>query len=268
MLARVSIFAFILFSFLMPGVVFAQTSSCCSQNGGVYACNSATSQLYCKDGTLSRECTCHVSTPTPSPSPTPTPIPTAVPTVPACVAYSTFDSASNSCKCNSGYAVNDNACVTYKEFCWSKFGGNSTFDESNNTCACSSGYAWNSETSTCVSFNDYCQKKLGDKSYYSSENNTCNCYPGYAIQDNKCQPIPSPIPPNITTSVKISPAPVPSSAPVKTENATPTPTKKNKSSTLIVKDLGEESFVAVAKPHNNFIKQILINIWNFITHHV
>ena len=104
MFAKLFVIIFVLFYFLIPKVIFAQTSSCCSQNGGVYACNSSTSELYCKDGTISRECVCKITTPTPSPSPIPTPIPT----LPSCVAYSTYDTTLNACKCNSGYIVKDN----------------------------------------------------------------------------------------------------------------------------------------------------------------
>lgn len=264
---------FVLFFLVLPqNKIYAQTSSCCSANGGIYGCNTVTSELYCKDGTISRECTCKASSPTPTPTPSPTPIPTSTPVfspipTPVCIAFSTYDQSLKMCKCNDGYTVNENKCITYKEYCIDKFGGNSIYDKEKNSCGCSSDYVWNIEGNKCISFNEFCQKKLGSKSYYDSEYNSCSCFQGYSIQDNNCKLIPTNIPsPQVTTSVKITSIPNPTTnitkIPVKNITSTISPSKN---SDLIVKNGNEKAFVVEKKQNYNPISQFLKKLFNLLT---
>jgi hypothetical protein len=263
MLVKVFVFVLLsLFLILSPRTVFAQ-ASCCTANGGAYACDYETSTLYCKDGTVSRECTCKQVSPTPTPSPTATP----VPTLPTCVPNSTYDTSINACKCNSGYTVKDNACILFKDFCWATYGGNSNYDSEKNGCTCAQGYGLTTDGKSCISYDEICRNGLGDKSSYNKENNNCVCHAGYSIQDNKCQPIPSPFLSPIVKQVNISkiPSPTPTDVPisqVKTEtipNKTITPEKHQD---LIVSSGG--NFVAEEKPQENIIKRFFSGIKNFL----
>lgn len=261
----VKVFAFFLvalFSFLAPRATFAQ-ASCCSTNGGAYACDYSTSTLYCKDGTVSRECTCKQATPTPSPSPSPTP----APTLPACVPNSSYDTSSKNCKCNSGYTVKDNTCVSFRDFCWATFGGNSTYDSGKDGCVCASGYAMRTDGKSCISFDDVCRNGLGEKSSYNKENNNCVCHSGYSIQDNKCQPIPSPFLSPIVKQVNISkiPSPTPTSEPTSNVKNQTTPIKTitpEKEQELVVSN--GEDFVTEKKQQENIIKRFFSAVKNLL----
>lgn len=253
--------ALVLFFFLIPLGVFAQTS-CCSANGGVYACDYSTSVLYCKDGTVSRECSCRQITPTPTLSPTPT----IIPTLPACVPNSSFDANLRACKCNSGYTVKDSACVSYRDFCWSTFGGNSNYDSDKDGCVCASGYAMRTDGKSCISYDEVCRNALGEKSSYNKENNNCVCHAGYSIQDNKCQPIPSPFLSPIVKQVNISKitSPKPTETPIAEKVSFPqkTVTPENEP-TLVVKNGG--NFVTEEKHRENIIQKFLSAIKNFLS---
>lgn len=264
MLIKVFVFVFVaIFSILTPRTVFSQTS-CCNANGGVYACDYSTSTLYCKDGTVSRECSCKQVTPTPIPSPTPTP----VPTLPACVANSSYDTSIKACKCSSGYTVKDNACISFRDFCWATFGGNSTYNSEKDVCVCASGYALGSDGKSCITFDEVCRNALGDKSSYNKENNNCVCHAGFSIQDNKCQPIPSPILSPIINEINISkiPSPIPTSEPVSRVKTEITPIKiitPEDEQELIVKD--GENFITEKKPQENIIKKFFSGLKNFLS---
>lgn len=264
MLVKVFVFVFIyLFLIFAPREIFAQ-SSCCSTNGGAYACDYSTSTLYCKDGSISRECTCKQVTPTPSSSPTPTPIPT----LPACVPNSSYDTGLKSCKCNSGYTVKDNTCVSFRDFCWATFGGNSNYDSSKDGCVCASGYALSSDGKSCISYDEVCRNGLGDKSSYNKENNNCVCHSGYSIRENKCQPIPSPFLSPIVKQVNISkiPSPIPTNEPTPQVKSEITPDKTvtpEKEQNLSVKNGG--SFVVEKKSEENIIQRFLSGIKNFLS---
>lgn len=253
-----ALFLVLIFYFIPTGS-FAQTA-CCSQNGGVYACDYSTSKLYCRDGTVSKDCTCKKVTYTPTPSPKPTP----VPTLPFCVPHSTYDKSLKGCKCDSGYIVSDNSCITYQDFCWQNFGGNSSYDKDNDRCVCSSGYAWDGKNNTCISLNKICQNNLGSKSYYNSEDKTCNCFQGYYIKDGKCSVIPTPIAfPTLESKIPITSAPYPIVSEDQNENiSSPSPTFSEKEQ--MVKSSGDDSFVTESKPQKNLIIRVLEVIWHLI----
>jgi len=266
MLVKVFIFILVyLFITLSPRAIFAQ-ASCCSANGGAYACDYITSTLYCKDGTVSRECTCKQATPTTMPTPTPTILP-AQPTLPTCVPNSSYDTSIKACKCSSGYTVKDNACVSFRDFCWATYGGNSNYDSEKDICTCAQGYSLTTDKKSCISYDEVCRNGLGDKSSYNKENNNCVCHAGYSIQDNKCQPIPSPFLSPIVKQVNISkiPSPTPTNAPISQVKPETTPIESvspEKQKDLIVKNVG--NFVTEEKHQDNIIKRFLSGIKNFL----
>lgn len=264
---KYKILLFLLVLFFQPTVVFAQLS-CCSQNGGTYACDYSTSKLYCKDGTVSTECTCRpADTPTPMPGPSPTVAPS--PTPPACPAYSAYDAASRVCKCNAGYLANGNVCVAYQDYCWTKYGGNSFYNTDTNECACVGGYTWNANQTSCISFGQLCQNRLGSKSYFDSNRNSCICNEGYFIQNGSCQPFPTQEPPLTQSTSQAIITPTPEPKPTTTlNNLLPTPTNTPPPKvfpTLALKGLGDE-YITVKKTNENGLAKILSSIWNFIIH--
>lgn len=259
---------FLIFSFF-PQPAFAQLD-CCGAHGGNYACDFSTKQLYCKDGTVSTVCSCTPqNTPTPTIGPTETPTPT--PTNPPCPNFASYDASSKSCKCVSGYVVNENVCVPNVEYCWIKYGGNATYDRDKNACSCPQGYTWNSDSTKCISYSQLCQNKLGSKSYYNSDSNSCNCYQGYSIHDNACQIIPTE---TITEMQKMSiviPSTTPSPTP--TPSKTPTPIKSGQASTekpqkptpTFGLKLGKDFDVSPKTPRPNIIVELIKGIWDFVS---
>jgi hypothetical protein len=254
-------FLFIIF-FVLPGIAFAEMN-CCSTNGGAYACDYVTGKLYCKDGTVSTQCACHLAnTPTPVPKPKPTSSPT--PVTPVCPNFSKYDAGLKTCKCNKGYTVNNNACISYAEYCWTNYGGNSKYDSSLKNCVCEQGYTWNNEGKSCISMNDLCRNKIGSKSYYNSDKNTCDCYQGYSIQSNKCQLIPTQIlvTPQKTSENIITNTPIPSPSP--TIMVTKIPILSPTNSFLIKISPVTSNYIVEKKIRRGLFMQFLENIWKFI----
>lgn len=260
---KLAVLILIFILYIFPDSSFAVT--CCVDHGGEYACNYTTGELYCKDGTLSKDCTCRRVTLTPTLTPTPTPMPTTNPTLPSCVANSTYDKNLKICKCNSGYTADENSCISYKDYCWHNFGSNSTYDSSKEGCVCSSGYLWNTDGNACISYNKTCQNRLGINSYYNSQDNTCNCYKGYSIIDDECELIPTPVVNQVLeTKVAISSIPYPSNTPIKEKNITSVrePTKEPK---INIKDGDKKSFVTDEIKQKNIISRLFEGIWSFIS---
>jgi hypothetical protein len=251
---------------LTPSPVSA-ADTCCLDHGGDYACDYSTSQLYCKDGTVSTQCSCQAA-------PTATPVPTAIPTdtpvpvspAPSCPVNASFRASGNSCTCNAGFVVSNNACVSYLAYCQAQYGNNSLYNSATNACACASGYTWNAAGSACETMDALCTEKIGSKSYFNSSDNNCYCYSGYAIQNGQCQLLPTPEPPATIAPTKgiplVPPTPVviptlagviiPTHAPVKK------PVKKQAVKFDPNKKVpGLNSFVAVKKKQSGFLETIL-----------
>lgn len=259
-------FSLFVFLYFYPIRAFAQVD-CCSADGGNYACNNQTGQLYCRDGKISTTCTCQIP-PTATPIPTATPVPSLI--QPECPVNSSFDVTSQECTCNSGYVVSNNTCVSDSDYCWDQYGGNSLYDSSNQSCTCSQGYIWNSNNTSCISLNTYCQNSLGNDSYYNNSNNTCTCDQSYTVQNNQCQPATvqtsnsSIISQPIVTVMPIVPTiaknfPITSVTPIKiTPTQKPTPDKEAKV------NLNLKNFVTVTNKKQNGLKQFFISVWNFI----
>lgn len=260
-------------SLFIPSPVFA-ADTCCVGHGGNYACNVATSKLYCKDGTVSTKCICHAA-PTPTPTATPTPIPTVTPPPVVCPAFASYSANKHACICNTGYVVNNSVCVSYAQYCRTKYGNNSAYNASSKACGCSQGYTWNSKGTTCVTMDAVCNEKLGNKSYYNSADKSCYCYQGYAIQNGTCRVMPTPLPPPATVApTKGVPVVPPTAAPVPTIAAvivpthaqTVIPTKKPVPTIDLHKKVPRlHGYVLVKKKKSNgFFADLLSNIWQAI----
>lgn len=103
----------------------------------------------------------------------------STPTTPTCPASSYYDSLSSSCKCLTGYLVQDGSCVSYQNYCWKQIGIMSQWNYLKNTCECSSGYVIDNISSQCTSGNTVCHTKYGYNSSYQNYSNSCVCDTGY-----------------------------------------------------------------------------------------
>jgi len=243
-------------------------TSCCYGHGGNYACNYQTGQLYCRDGSVSTQCSCQIEA-TPTPSPTPTPIPSPTQAQQYCAQNASVDTNTNECICNSGYVASNDTCITDTEYCWNQYGGNSVYNSSNQSCACNQGYVWNSNNSSCISFNTYCQNTVGSDSYYNNSNNSCSCDQGYTIENNQCQLITTQTPNVITQSSKplVPNLPIEPTIAKEFPVATGIPVKKNTANKVKAKNLTAlnlKKFTPPAESSKNNISNFFLSIWNFI----
>ncbi|NCN08150.1 hypothetical protein GW944_01080 [Candidatus Parcubacteria bacterium] len=118
-------------------------------------------------------------------------------------AFATYDSASNSCGCASGYYLGETSqqCVSYTDArdqsCAAEWPGTSflKYDSSTgkNICDCEVGSYWNNERTACYtlsSFNQSCVNTFGTGSISTTENGkrVCDCGYGYDFnpQRNAC----------------------------------------------------------------------------------
>lgn len=117
--------------------------------------------------------------------------------------YATYDSASNSCGCVSGYSLSaaTNQCVdaltARDDSCAASYPGTSflKYDTtiSKNICDCKAGYDWNNDRTACyttAAFNQSCVDTYGTGAYSTTENGkrVCDCGYGYSFnaQRNMC----------------------------------------------------------------------------------
>jgi hypothetical protein len=115
----------------------------------------------------------------------------------------TYDSASNSCGCASGYSLSatTNQCVdplvARDDSCAASYPGTSflKYDTTSNKniCECKAGYNWNNDRTACyttTSFNQSCVNTFGTGAYSTTENGkrVCDCGYGYSFnaQRNMC----------------------------------------------------------------------------------
>lgn len=267
---RLRIILFFTITFLSFTFYFSEKSysqaTCCVGHGGEYACDYTNGTLYCRDGTISTDCTCKILV-SPTPKNTPTPVKKATPTLPKCPANSTYNRSSNLCECVDGFTVFENSCISYDAFCRNSFGRNAVYKSDKNACVCAPGYSWNSDGKSCVTSNKLCQEKLGEKSYYNSGDNSCYCFQGYSIQNNECRLIPTNAPTQIQETKKVLPTPTTKPEPTIAKKIINSPTPgvraATESSTLIVNDDGNINFVADKKESKNMVSRIIHMIWDF-----
>lgn len=94
---------------------------------------------------------------------------------PSCPLFSSYDSLSDSCKCNYGYVASGGRCISQDQYCTDKYGYGSRFNILNDTCECSSSYVFDSSKQECVSGLSYCWNKYGYNSSYDSLSKSCEC---------------------------------------------------------------------------------------------
>lgn len=120
---------------------------------------------------------------------------------PTCPLNSYYDGIS-SCKCNSGYVVQNGSCVSGESYCDSQHGYMSTYNSLSKTCGCMAGYFFNN-SGQCVSGDDICYSQTGYNSKYDSLTNTCKCNDGYTIDSSGLCSLTQPtITPKILTNSK------------------------------------------------------------------
>ena len=169
-------------------------------------------------------------------------VPTPIPT-PSCPLMSSYNSASGSCQCYSGYVANGSSCVSGLSYCWSHYGINSSYSYLNKNCECDYGYEYQYGTCTkTTSGTEYqyllhaptptptpsgslrCQQKYGIESRYNSGTDTCSyCDTGYFMVGDKCYPkgasVPTPTPiqahatPSASPKVRLPALPSPATTP-------------------------------------------------------
>ncbi len=115
----------------------------------------------------------------------------------------TYDSASNSCGCATGYSLGATSqqCVNFTtardESCAASYPGTSflKYDTASgkNICDCKAGSDWNNERTACytiTAFNQSCVSSYGTGAYSTTENGkrVCDCSYGYSwnAQRNTC----------------------------------------------------------------------------------
>lgn len=155
------------------------------------------------------------------------------PTIPTCPLFSSYNSLSKSCECDSGYVAdgyggcesgnsfchrkigynssyktyngtckcdydyildNSNKCVSRDDYCQNLLGWDAEYKILNDVCGCKSGYILNSSQTSCINGDNYCTNNYGWDSYYDSYNKECKCENGYEFRGNQCVKIKIPEP--------------------------------------------------------------------------
>lgn len=106
------------------------------------------------------------------------------PTTPTCPMNSYYDGIS-SCKCNYGYLVSGESCVSANSVCYDQLGYSSSYDSLSNTCKCNYGYVVG-VSGQCISGSSFCSSKLGLMSEYNSLSKMCECMTGYEFDGSSC----------------------------------------------------------------------------------
>lgn len=101
-----------------------------------------------------------------------------------------YESLSGSCKCMSGYVVDEDifgnqSCVLADSICHEQLGIMSRYNSLNKTCECSYGYTiYNGQ---CVSENDMCTSLYGYGARYNILTDLCECRSGYSYNGSRCE---------------------------------------------------------------------------------
>lgn len=102
--------------------------------------------------------------------------------LPSCPTFSSYDSLSGSCKCNYGYTVSGNQCVSLDSACQSQLGFGARYNSLYDTCEC--GYGEIIDGGRCTNGNSVCHRKYGIWSSYVSYAKKCECDSGYIFDSN------------------------------------------------------------------------------------
>ena len=107
--------------------------------------------------------------------------PIYTPSTPTCPLHSYYDGIS-SCKCNYGYVVSGDQCVSGNTFCRREYGLFSSYDSLSKSCECDSGYSLNS-LGMCTK--DYSSSSYTDWSnlLYESSQASCPAHSTKSLED-------------------------------------------------------------------------------------
>jgi len=135
----------------------------------------------------------------PNPQPPPTPAQTNASMDQACKLqngqYVTYESSTNLCKCNTGYAINESnkQCIPSAQWCTNKYGTNMSYNSTTNLCQCNSGYIFDGTKCNYqapqpvpVPLPPPIPASLKCSENYFSENGKCTCSGGFIIQNGQC----------------------------------------------------------------------------------
>ena len=103
---------------------------------------------------------------------------------PNCPLFSTYNSVTYKCDCDSGYIPVGNTCESGYVACTSLEGYGATFNSLTGQCACLSGYVYNG--SQCVSGYIYCSERWGTGAIYDYATGLCACTYGYESNGTQC----------------------------------------------------------------------------------
>lgn len=109
---------------------------------------------------------------------------------PSCPTMSYYDSLSGSCKCYSGYIVDEDifgneACVSANSYCHDELGYHSSYSSLYNRCECDYGYILYG--GQCTSPEDRCTDLYGYGSRYNILQEMCECKSGYKFNGSRCE---------------------------------------------------------------------------------
>jgi len=102
----------------------------------------------------------------------------------SCPVNSYYDGIS-SCKCSYGYLNSSGSCVLADTLCHQQVGYSSSYDSLSNSCKCNSGYVISS-SGQCTSATLYCSQQIGIMSQYNSSTKSCECMSGYQYNGSSC----------------------------------------------------------------------------------
>lgn len=96
----------------------------------------------------------------------------------------TYDAATNSCSCESGYVYSGGQCESGLTYCQNTEGYGATYDSASNACACQSGYIYSG--GRCQSGSLYCSDNYGIGAEYDYSTGKCSCSYGYSFNGSQC----------------------------------------------------------------------------------
>lgn len=90
------------------------------------------------------------------------------------------------CVCESGYSWDSSSqsCISGYTYCQNTEGYGATYDSASNSCACESGYIYNG--SQCESGSLYCSNRWGVGAEYDYTTGGCTCSYGYYSNGSQC----------------------------------------------------------------------------------
>jgi peptidoglycan hydrolase-like protein with peptidoglycan-binding domain len=103
---------------------------------------------------------------------------------PSCPIFSSYNSGTKSCTCNTGYTSYDGQCVSGYTYCTDKEGYGANYDAGTNSCTCDTGYIYNG--GQCEAGSLYCSNRWGVGAEYDYSTGGCACGYGYESNGSGC----------------------------------------------------------------------------------